>query len=152
MTSVPRALMEVTNVDSKSTPFPMQIERVIAGNPVVQCSLLSKSPDGLAWTVVWECSQGKFYWDYDYDETILVLEGSVIIECDGSGPTRYGPGDVIFFKHGATAKWHIEDRIRKLAFCRKSQPAPLVLAFRVFSKIKRMLMPDRRRKALSLAG
>ena len=56
------------------------------------------------------------------DETILILEGSIVLESDAMPPTRYGPGDVIFFREGAHAKWHVESKVRKLAFCRKTQP------------------------------
>jgi uncharacterized cupin superfamily protein len=47
---------------------------------------------------IWQCSEGKFNWYHDFDETIL--------ENDTMRPTRYGPDDVIFFKDGAHAKWH----------------------------------------------
>jgi hypothetical protein len=67
-------------------------------------------------------------------------------------PTRYGPGDVIFFKDGAHAKWHIEDHVRKLAFCRKTHPVLLAFAFRVLSKIMRTLMPSGKRQPASLLG
>jgi hypothetical protein len=66
------------------------------------------------------------------------------------GPTRYGPGDVIFFRDGAHAKWHVEGRVKKLAFCRKTNPAMLGFALRVFSKIKRTLAPAGKRQAASL--
>jgi len=68
------------------------------------------------------------------------------------GPTRYGPGDVIFFKDGAHAKWHVEGRVKKLAFCRKTNPAMLGLALRVFSKIKRTLVPAGKRRPATLMG
>jgi uncharacterized protein len=65
---------------------------------------------------------------------------------------RYEHGDVIFFKHGAHARWHIESRVRKLAFCRKTQPVWLGLALRVFLKIKKILAPGAGRQAASLMG
>jgi uncharacterized protein len=102
--------------------------------------------------MVWECSEGKFNWYYDFDETILILEGAVVLESDTMGPTRYGPGDVIFFKDGAHAKWHVEGRVKKLAFCRKTQPALLGFALRVFSRIKRTLLPSGKRQPASLMG
>lgn len=152
MPAISRALIEVANTTSKMTPSPIERSWIIEGNPAAQSSLLSKSADGQAWTVVWQCSAGKFHWYYDIDETILILEGAIIIKSDGMPPTRYGPGDVIFFKEGAHAKWQVEGRVRKLAFCRKTQPVLLNFAARVFSKIKRTLKPGRQRKVASLAG
>ena len=102
--------------------------------------------------MVWQCSEGKFNWYYDFDETILILEGSIVLENDAMPPTRYGPGDVIFFKDGAHARWHVEGHVRKLAFCRKTQPVLLGFALRVFSKIKRTLMPAGKRQPASLMG
>jgi uncharacterized protein len=145
-----RALIEVAHTTSNLKPSPIEPSWIIEGNPVAQASLLSKSDDGQAWTVVWQCSKGTFDWYYDVDETILILEGSVVIESDAMPPTRYGPGDVIFFREGAHAKWHVESHFRKLAFCRKTQPILLGFALRVFSKIKRTLVPAQRHKADSL--
>jgi len=111
-----------------------------------------QSADGLASTMIWECSAGKFDWYYDFDETVSILEGSVILESDAMPPTRYGPGDVIFFKDGAHARWHIESRVRKLAFCRKTQPVWLGFALRVFLKLRKILAPSGGRQAASLMG
>jgi uncharacterized cupin superfamily protein len=152
MPAISSALIEVANTTSKLTPSPIERSWIIEGNPVAQLSTLSRSADGQAWTVVWQCSEGKFHWYYDIDETILILEGSIVIECDGMPPTRYGPGDVIFFRDGAHAKWEVEGHVRKLAFCRKTQPVLLNFVLRALSKIKRTLVPGLHEKAGSLAG
>jgi len=146
------ALIETANLVTNLTPRPIEPSWIIEGNPVAQCCVLSKSADGLASTMVWQCSEGKFNWYYDFDETILILEGSIVLENDALRPTRYGPGDVIFFKDGAHARWHVEGHVRKLAFCRKTQPVLLGFALRVFAKIKRTLMPAGKRQPASLMG
>jgi uncharacterized cupin superfamily protein len=46
------------------------------------------------------------------DETILILESSIVVESATMPPTCYSPGDVIFFKEGAHAKWHVEGRVK----------------------------------------
>ena len=145
-----QALIETASLLVNLMPRPIEPSWIIEGNPVAQCSVLSKSADGLASTMVWECSEGKFNWYYDFDETILILEGSIVVESDTMPPTRYGAGDVIFFRDGAHAKWHVQGRVKKLAFCRKTQPVLLGLALRVFSKIKRTLLPAGRRQPASL--
>jgi len=144
------ALIETANLVVKLAPRPIEPSWIIEGNPDAQCSVLSQSADGLASTMIWQCSEGKFNWYYDFDETILILEGSIVLESDTTPPTRYGPGDVIFFKDGAHARWHVEGHVRKLAFCRKTQPVLLGLALRVISKIKRTLMPAGKRQAAGL--
>ena len=147
-----QALIETTSVAVNLTPSPIEATWIIEGNPVAQSHLLSKSADGLAITMVWECSEGRFNWYYDFDETVLILEGSIVLESDTMAATRYGPGDVIFFKDGAHARWHVEGRVRKLAFCRKTQPVWLGFALRGFLKLKKMLIPSGGRQTASLMG
>jgi uncharacterized cupin superfamily protein len=136
-----REFIETAKLAVNLTPRPIEPSWVVEGSPDARSSVLLKSADGMASTIVWECSEGKFDWYYDFDETILILEGSIVLESDTMRPTRYGPGDIIFFKDGAHARWHVEGRVRKLAFCRKTQPVLLGFALRVFSKIKRTLLP-----------
>src|SRR6202790_612122 len=145
-----RTLIETGNLVVNLTPRPIEPSWIIEGNPAAECSVLSKSADGLASTMVWQCSEGKFDWYYDFDETILILEGSIVLENDAMRPTRYGAGDVVFFKDGAHAKWHVEGHVKKLAFCRKTQPVLLSFALRVLLRIKRILLPAGRRQPASL--
>ena len=145
------ALIETTNLVVNLAPRPIEPSWIIEGNPIAQCCVLSKSADGLATTMVWECSEGRFNWFYDFDETILILEGSIVLESDAMRPTRYSPGDVIFFRDGAHARWHVEGRVRKLAFCRTTQPFVLGFALRAFNKIKRIMFLSEKRATASLA-
>ena len=147
-----RALIETTNLVVNLTPRPIDPSWIIEGNPEAQCCVLSKSADGMASTMVWQCSEGKFDWYYDFDETILILEGSIVLENDTMNPTRYSAGDVIFFKDGAHARWHVEGHVRKLAFCRTTQPMLLGFALRVFKKLKRIMLPSEKRQTASLVG
>jgi uncharacterized protein len=147
-----RSLIEIARLAVDLTPRPIEPSWILEGNPQATSSILSQSTDGLALTIVWHCTEGKFNWFYDFDETILILEGSIVLESDGMPPTRYSAGDVIFFKDGAHAKWHVEGRVRKLAFCRKTQPVWLGLALRVFLKLKKIVLPAEERQAASLAS
>lgn len=152
MTGISRKLIEVANTRSKMSLSPIERSWIIEGEPVAELSILSKSADSRAWTVVWQCSAGKFNWYYDYDETILILDGSIVIESEGMAPACYKPGDVIFFKEGAHAIWHVENSVRKIAFCRRTNPDFLNFAVRVVSKIKRILTPAQQQKAPNLLG
>ena len=145
-------LIETTNLVVNLAPRPIEPSWIIDGNPVAQACTLSQSADGLATTVVWECSEGRFNWYYDFDETILIIEGSIVLENDTMRPTRYGPGDVIFFRDGAHARWHVEGRVRKLAFCRTTQPMVLAFMARAFNKIKRIVFLSEKRAAPGLAA
>jgi uncharacterized protein len=147
-----RAFIETTNLAVNLTPRPIEPSWIIEGKPDARWCVLSQSADGLASTMVWECSAGKFNWYYDFDETVLILEGSIVLESDTLPSKRYAAGDVIFFKDGAHARWHIEDRVRKLAFCRKTQPVWLGFALRVVLKLKKIFLPSGERQPASLMG
>ena len=147
-----RALIETAKLAVDLTLRPIEPSWITEGNPVAQSSVLSTSADGLASTIVWQCSEGKFDWYYDFDETILILEGSIVLENDTMPPTRYGAGDVVFFRDGAHAKWHVEGHVKKLAFCRKTQPVWLGFALRVVGKLKRIFLPPAKSESASLMG
>ena len=68
------SMIETTNLVVNLTPRPIEPSWIIEGNPVAQSCVLSQSADGLATTIVWECSEGRFNWNYDFDETILILQ------------------------------------------------------------------------------
>src|SRR6201986_4334470 len=101
-----RGLIEIGNLNVELAPRPIEPSWIIEGKPAASGCMLSQSADRTATTIVWHCTEGKFNWYYDFDETILILEGSIVLENDTMGPTRYGPGDVIFFRDGAHARWH----------------------------------------------
>ena len=146
------ALIETSNLVVNLEPRPIEPSWIIEGSPVAQSCVLSKSADDLTTTIVWECSEGRFNWYYDFDETILILEGSIVLENDTMRPTRYGKGDVIFFRNGAHARWYVEGRVRKLAFCRTTQPMLLAFVARAFNKIKRVVFLSEKRAAPGLAS
>ena len=123
------------NVDLR--PSPIEPSWIIEGNPEARSHPLSTSADRAATTVIWSCTEGKFNWYYDVDETIMILEGSIVLESDSMPPRRYGPGDVIFFRHGAHAKWHVEGYVKKVAFLRRPNPFGLGLAIRAVNRLKR---------------
>jgi hypothetical protein len=145
-------MIETSDLKVKLTPKPIEPSWIIEGNPIARGCVLSQSADGLAATMVWECSEGKFNWYYDFDETIMILEGAIVLESDTMRPARYGPGDVIFFRNGAHARWHVERRVRKLAFCRTTQPLLLGFVLRVFNKVKRILFPSGEGQPARLVG
>ncbi|GJD82666.1 cupin domain-containing protein [Methylobacterium haplocladii] len=120
-------------------PAPIEPSWIREGNPMARNATLSSGADGMASTLIWDCTAGKFEWIYDIDETIYFLEGSATIS-DGHGPAKtFGPGDVLFLPRGAVCHWHVETYVRKVAFCRKTQPWLMTFPLRAFGKIKRIL-------------
>ena len=141
-------VLSKTNIDLR--PSPIEPSWIIEGTPTARNAVLDRSADGMATTMVWECSEGRFHWHYDFDETVHILEGSITLESDDMPATRLGPGDVIVFKNGAHARWHVEGYVRKLAFCRRTQPALLGLALRAAGKLKSLVTGSKGRRPASL--
>jgi uncharacterized protein len=111
---------------------------VIEGNPVSHNKLLSTSADGIASTLLWDCTAGRFNWFYDVDETVFVLEGSVTIKDQEGSVRRVAAGDWIFFPKGSHAEWTVHDYVRKVAFCRSPMPKPIQFARRVYRVLKKL--------------
>jgi hypothetical protein len=62
-----------------------------------------------------------------------------MLESEGMPPKRHGVGDVIFFRGGARATWHVEHNVKKVAFLRQANPPGFGLAIRAVNRLKRML-------------
>jgi uncharacterized cupin superfamily protein len=119
-------------------PLPIRAHWILEGAPLAKCTILSKSTDGTAKTIVWDCTAGRFNWYYDMDETVYVLEGSVLIK-DRSGATRrVEAGETIFFRAGSHAEWTVDRYIRKLAFLRAPVPPFAMLAIRAIRLFRRL--------------
>ena len=129
----------VTTIDLAASPI--DPGWIIDGNPFARNSILSRSEDQTACTIIWDCTAGRFHWYYNFDETVHIQEGSVIVD-DGHGPARrLGPGDVAFFPAGSHAVWHVENYVRKVAFCRKVFPAPLGWLIGLLRQAKHWISP-----------
>jgi uncharacterized protein len=123
------------------TPCPIKADWILEGAPVARIEQLSTSADGTASTFYWDCSPGRFNWYYAFDETLHILEGSVLLK-DASGNTRrVGAGDIIYFPKGSHAEWTVERHVRKLAFCRTTLPGFLVTARNAARRLKSLVRP-----------
>jgi uncharacterized protein len=123
----------------KFVPSPIRSSWILAGDPVARVALLSSSADGMASTYYWDCTAGRFNWYYTFDETLHILEGSVMLKAPSGSSRLVVAGDTIFFPAGSQAEWTIESYIRKLAFCRTTLPGYLVSARNAARRIKRLM-------------
>lgn len=145
---MPLALVETAHCNMDLKPSPIEPSWILEGNPEARSRELSTSACGTTTTVIWSCTEGKFNWYYDVDETIMILEGSIMLESEGLPPRRYGVGDVILFRDGAHVKWHVTSHVKKIAFFRQTLPFGLGYAVRAINKLRRMVfVPGGRRSA-----
>jgi uncharacterized cupin superfamily protein len=120
-------------------PAPITPGWILEGNPVARNKILSCSADGTATTWMWDCTAGRFNWTYDIDETVYLLEGSVIIKDQGGSIHHLSAGDTVFFPAGSSAEWTIESYVRKVAFLRIPLPRPVLFAKNVYRSLKRLV-------------
>lgn len=114
---------------------PIDPSWIIEGAPQARLSEHSKSFDGASATAVWDCTAGAFRWYFGWDETVVILEGSVHVTAEDGTERVLSAGDIAYFKAGTWATWRIETYVRKVAFVRRPFPSLMVAAM----KLKRAL-------------
>jgi uncharacterized protein len=133
----PQISVHSTNV--MLAPNPIEPDWIREGKPEARSRVLERSSDGLACSIVWECTAGKFEWFYDIDETLYILEGGVTVSDERTPPRRLGPGDVVFFPKGSRAQWRVESYVRKVAFCHRTLPGITKVVMSMLRKLKARL-------------
>ncbi len=117
---------------------PINSDWIIEGAPSARCASLSRSADGSTWTDLWDCTAGSFYWHYQCNETIHILDGhAVITDCDGA-IWHLNAGDVMQFRYATRARWDVPQYIRKVAFCSESVPRSLLALLRAGNRMQQV--------------
>jgi uncharacterized cupin superfamily protein len=124
------------DVDLEDEPIPA--DWIISGWPEARCKKMVRSHDYISHTVVWDCSQGSFKWQYSMDETIVIISGEALITNDEGHERRIGPGDMAFFPAGSSCTWQVTEHLRKVGVLRESLWRPLGFALKVWYKLLRM--------------
>lgn len=118
---------------------PINPDWVLEGNPQARSSEQSASKDRAAYTAIWDCTAGTFRWYFGWDETVYILEGEVHVTDADGGTRTLRTGDVAYFRGGTWATWKIDTYLRKVAFMRRTLPAPASFIYRASDAIKRRL-------------
>ncbi len=118
---------------------PIRKEWVLEGNPQARLDSLSVGTNGWSSADHWDCTAGKFNWHFEWDETILFLEGEVHIT-DDRGNTYVGrPGVSMLFPAGTHAVCHVPVYVRKIAFNRRPIPWAVSMLMKISARVKRLL-------------
>ena len=115
----------------------------MSGKPETRYKDLVVSSGGTWFSVVWDCTAGQFKWFYNFDETLVVLEGEAFISAEGLAERRIAPGDVVFFPAGCSATWRVTNYIRKVAFLRYPIYPPMGFFVRAWSALLRRIIRRR---------
>jgi uncharacterized cupin superfamily protein len=103
--------------------WPLPAELVLAGQHDASGCVLSKSPDVRVVRGIWDCTPGKFRWDWNYDETIVVVSGRATVEI-GDKTVELRAGDLAFFERGQQSVWTIHEPFRKGFHADSPEPMP----------------------------
>ncbi|WP_066737830.1 cupin domain-containing protein [Cupriavidus sp. D384] len=141
MPDSPQVLDQASRFGSIRTPpgqqCPISPSSVHSGTPMMRYQEHSCTVDGAAWTMVWDCTRSTFDWYYEFDEVVIILEGSVrVTDCHGNTHTL-NVGDAGYFPCGTTWLWEVDNYVRKVAFCHNTIPRGLRLPVRITRRLAR---------------
>ena len=64
-----------------------------------------------AWPI-WTCEVSEFDWEYDAEESCLLLEGDVEVKTDFE-TVNFSAGDYVVFPKGLKCRWKVMQPVRK---------------------------------------
>jgi uncharacterized cupin superfamily protein len=134
---MPQSIVIAAAASATLDPAPITPAWILDGTPAAHNKRLSTSQDKTSFTVAWECTPGRFNWQYTEDETVYIISGEVFITTKNGTERRLGPGDMAFFPAGSSCIWRVTKCVRKIAFLRKDMPHLLGLGIRVWHKLLR---------------
>jgi uncharacterized cupin superfamily protein len=112
------------------------------GTPVARSVTLSRSPDSILTTGLWDCTAGTFTWIFNTDETVLIVEGEVRVR-EGATTQVLLPGMVAYFPRGLETVWEVPTYVKK-AFILRS---PYRSGIRRLASAAKRLAVDLKRRA-----
>jgi len=116
-------------------------EWLLSGDPRTRSKLLGRTPDRLAYAMLWECGAVSYKWNYSRDEAYIVLSGEGFMTDDKGVEHRYGAGDVAFFPAGTKSVWRHPDHFRKIAVLKDPAPGGLVVLLKLWNKLSALMRP-----------
>lgn len=109
---------------------------IISGEPKARVAEHSRGADGAGATAIWDCTAGHFRWYFAWDETVVILEGSVHVT-DADGNQRLlRAGDIALFRADTWATWQIDTYVKKIAFLRRPFPMVVANAWRLIKSLR----------------
>ena len=108
-------LIHVPAADVKFREGRINPEWVFSGEPRPTAAPLITTRDGCASANFWTCTAGRFEYHYQWDETLMVIEGEARVT-DSQRTVTLRAGDVAHFNAGEACVWEVDKFVRKIAF------------------------------------
>jgi len=86
-------------------------ETVVKMKPKVRKPTKRELEKAKSWPI-WEKEESKFPWEYDQQETCLIIEGKAVVDTQ-EGEVKFRAGDYVVFPKGLKCTWEIKKKIRK---------------------------------------
>ena len=67
---------------------------------------------GITTWPIWSCEVSEFDWEYDAEESCLLLEGDVEVKTDFE-TVNFSAGDYVVFPKGLKCRWKVTKPVRK---------------------------------------
>ncbi|UCC59000.1 MAG: cupin domain-containing protein [Candidatus Bathyarchaeum sp.] len=79
--------------------------------PVIKKPTENEKKEAACWPI-WEKEKSKFPWEYNVQETCLILEGKAVVSTP-EGSVEFEAGDYVIFPEGLVCTWEIKQPIKK---------------------------------------
>ena len=67
---------------------------------------------GITTWPIWSCEVSEFDWEYDAEESCLLLEGDVEVKTEFE-TVHFSAGDYVIFPKGLKCRWKVTKPVRK---------------------------------------
>jgi uncharacterized cupin superfamily protein len=105
--------------------MPLAAESIREGKPEAFGAVLVQSDDKRVSSGLWECSPGRFTWDFVWDEFVHLHAGHVKITTPDGQQIELKAGDFATFPRGLKTEWHVLEKVRKTFTVRTPDPLEL---------------------------
>lgn len=106
-------------------PMPLAPETIRAGRPEARGCVVVQSDDQRVSSGLWECTPGRFTWEFVWDEFVHVHAGHVIVTTEDGQRIELRAGDFAMFPRGMKTEWEVLERVRKTFTVRTVDPLTL---------------------------
>jgi uncharacterized cupin superfamily protein len=140
-TAIDFSMLSSKLFDEQLAPGTIPHEWLLSGDPRTRSKLLGRTPDRLAYAMLWECGAVSYKWNYSRDEAYIVLSGEGFMTDEEGVEHRYGAGDLAFFPAGTKSVWRHPHHFQKIAVLKDPAPNTLVLLLKLWNKLTALVRP-----------
>ena len=95
------------------TDYPLSKDQILDGSPKSRIWINAQSGDKKLSQGVWDCTAGRFSWEFTWDEFVMILEGEVTITPEIGESFTLRAGDFCHFPLGLKTLWQVDKYIKK---------------------------------------